>query len=300
MQGVAPVLPDVNGVEHRYVELPGLRMHVAQAGGGEPIVLLHGAFHWYEWHQMIPALAAHHRVICPDLRGSGWTDAPRHGYTRDQHVADVVALLDALEIERATLVSRDLHAITGYALCWDRPDRVVRHVAIGVPPLFVTLPAKVMPKFRHLWHQEVLAVPGLGPALVGRGRQRVARHMLAYPPGRHPWTAEEDEIFLATLRDPDRARALSAMCRHMVLPEIGRILRGNYRARRLVTPTLVAAGAADTLFTPELVRELLEDSDAYADHVDVASVHGAAHHQPAEQPERLVELILDFMGTSSS
>jgi hypothetical protein len=90
-------LPVLKGVEHHFVDLPGLRMHVAEAGSGRPLLLLHGfPQHWWEWRKVIPRLAEQFRVICPDLRGAGWTDAPRRGYTRDQLLADIVALLDTL------------------------------------------------------------------------------------------------------------------------------------------------------------------------------------------------------------
>ena len=70
-------LPVLKGVEHRFVDLPGLRMHVAEAGSGRPLLLLHGfPQHWWEWRKVIPELAQHYRVIVPDLRGAGWTDAP--------------------------------------------------------------------------------------------------------------------------------------------------------------------------------------------------------------------------------
>jgi pimeloyl-ACP methyl ester carboxylesterase len=52
-------------------------MHLAQAGHGEPIVMLHGwPQHWYLWRRVILLLVPQARVICPDLRGFGWTDAP--------------------------------------------------------------------------------------------------------------------------------------------------------------------------------------------------------------------------------
>src|SRR5690554_3979194 len=94
-------LPHVAGVRHRFVDLPGLRMHVAEAGSGEPVLLLHGfPQHWWEWREVIPGLAERYHVIAPDLRGSGWTDAPHAGYWRDQLRDDVLALLDELGLER--------------------------------------------------------------------------------------------------------------------------------------------------------------------------------------------------------
>ena len=67
----SPELPTLAGVEHRFFDLPGLRMHVAEAGSGEPLLLLHGfPQHWWAWRTVVPALAAHYRVICPDLPGS--------------------------------------------------------------------------------------------------------------------------------------------------------------------------------------------------------------------------------------
>ena len=73
--------PNVPGVQHSFVDAGGLRTHVAEAGEGEPLVMLHGwPQHWYVWRHVIPRLAETYRVICPDLRGLGWTEAPADGY----------------------------------------------------------------------------------------------------------------------------------------------------------------------------------------------------------------------------
>src|SRR6478735_5330910 len=110
-----PELPDLGGVEHRFVKLPGLTMHVAEAGTGEPLLLLHGfPQHWWGWYKVLPALARRYRVIAPDLRGAGWTDAPADGYNSEQLVADVVALLDALELDRVKLMAHDWGALVGF------------------------------------------------------------------------------------------------------------------------------------------------------------------------------------------
>lgn len=69
----------------------------------------------------------------PDLRGAGWTDAPSHGYTEEQLVADVVALLDALELDRVCLAGLDIGGILGFRICLAHPERVSRFVGLREP-----------------------------------------------------------------------------------------------------------------------------------------------------------------------
>src|SRR4051812_3665843 len=74
-------MPHVAGVEHSFHEVDGVRLQVAQAGDGPPLVLLHGwPQHWWSWRHLIGPLAERYRVICPDIRGMGWSDATRTGY----------------------------------------------------------------------------------------------------------------------------------------------------------------------------------------------------------------------------
>lgn len=102
-----PGMPSVPGVEHRWITVDGVRLHVALSGPADavPIVLLHGfAQHWFVWRHVIADLATDHRVICLDLRGSGWSDAPSAGYDDATRSADIRGLLDALGIARARVV----------------------------------------------------------------------------------------------------------------------------------------------------------------------------------------------------
>jgi pimeloyl-ACP methyl ester carboxylesterase len=71
-------LPEVPGVRHSWHQAGDVRLHVAEAGEGPPLVLLHGwPQHWYEWRALIGPLAERYRVLAPDLRGFGWSDSPR-------------------------------------------------------------------------------------------------------------------------------------------------------------------------------------------------------------------------------
>jgi hypothetical protein len=85
-------------------------------------------------------------------------------------------------------------------------------------------------------------VPLLGPPLIGKGHQRMARTLPGFTSGRNAFSAEDVEIFAAQLREPARARAGSALYRHFTQPEAVRVLTGSYGSNRLSTPTRVLAG----------------------------------------------------------
>ena len=87
-----------------------------------PLVLLHGwPQHWYLWRNVIPAVADRYRVLAPDLRGFGWSDAPAGGYRKERMASDVLGLLDALGVERAQLVGHDWGGWIGFLLGAPRP-----------------------------------------------------------------------------------------------------------------------------------------------------------------------------------
>jgi pimeloyl-ACP methyl ester carboxylesterase len=128
--------PHVDGVTHRQVRTRGIDFHVAEAGSGDDVVLcLHGwPQHWYEWRHLMPALADRHRVLALDLRGFGWSDAPRDGYEKEEMATDVLAVLDALGIERVKLVGHDWGAWIGFLLCLRAPQRFERYLALNILP----------------------------------------------------------------------------------------------------------------------------------------------------------------------
>ncbi|GEL97081.1 alpha/beta fold hydrolase [Cellulomonas terrae] len=277
--------PALDGVTHRFVEVPGLRMHVAEAGSGPPVLLLHGfPQHWWEWRKVVPGLADGHRVLCPDLRGAGWTAAPAGGYTREQLLADVVALLDALDLDRVDLVTHDYGAILGFALCLEHPDCVGSHVTFGAGHPFVRFHPRMLGVLWRLWFQEVIATPGLGPWTLRSGR--LPRHLLVSPTVPDAWTEQDLELFVAPLRDPARARAGSALYRNVILGEVARISRGAYRDAHLTTPTVVLYGADDPAGLP---LELLGGHEDRADDLRQELVPGAGHFVADERPDAVVD-----------
>jgi pimeloyl-ACP methyl ester carboxylesterase len=123
------------GVRHRFVEARGIRFHIAEAGEGPLVVLLHGFPEcWYSWRHQLPALAeAGYHAVAPDMRGYNLTDKPRGGYNIESLVDDVAALIAALGEERAHVVGHDWGGIVAWQVAWRRPEVVRSLVTMNAP-----------------------------------------------------------------------------------------------------------------------------------------------------------------------
>jgi pimeloyl-ACP methyl ester carboxylesterase len=159
----------MTGVQHRFIETNGIQMHIAEKGAGPLVVLCHGfPESWYSWRHQIEALAAAgYRVIAPDMRGYGQTDAPEaiDQYSIFHLVGDMTGLLDALGAETAVIAGHDWGAPVAWHAALMRPDRFRGVIGLSVPyrPRLATRP--VMPRtdtavFYQLYFQE----PGVAEA----------------------------------------------------------------------------------------------------------------------------------------
>lgn len=126
------------------VEVDGTRIHYNDAGDGEPLIMLHGsgpgASGWSNFHRNVDALAQAHRVLCMDMPGWGRSDPREKGIDFLAWFADkVCGFMDALDIDRASLVGNSLGGMVAMKLALDRPERVDKLVLMGAPvgfPLF--------------------------------------------------------------------------------------------------------------------------------------------------------------------
>ncbi|HLM26300.1 MAG TPA: alpha/beta hydrolase [Thermoleophilaceae bacterium] len=282
-------MPELEGVRHHWVRLPtGLRVHVAEAGEGPPLLLLHGwPQHWWMWKGVIPALAESHRVICADLRGQGWTDAPPWGYEKESLAADAVALLDALEIERVGLMGHDWGGYTGLLLCLGHPERIERLLALNTGhPLSDPSARRALGLFR-LWYAALLGTPFAGDRLMTSGL--VGRFMRGQLVPR-VWSDEDARIYTDQFLEPARARAAREIYRTLLTRDTPSVLRGDYRGRRVRQPLLVLHGTED----PVLPVEAVADLPQHADDARVEPVEGITHFIVDEVPELVAERARTF------
>jgi pimeloyl-ACP methyl ester carboxylesterase len=282
-------MPEVAGVTHHKVRVGDVELHVAEAGEGEPVVLLHGwPQHWYVWRHVIPRLAERWRVICPDMRGLGWSDAPESGYEKEQLAADTLGLMDALSLDRVRLIAHDWGGFAGFLLCLNAPERIQGFLVMNTGHPWAEVGGKELLRIYRLWYQFVLSTPILGPAVtrplvnttyrVAVNNQRVTR--------------QEWDQFVEQFREPARKHATVAIYRSFLLRELPAIGRGRYRDRRLTVPTLFLLGEGDPVIQPEMIESALP----HADDMTLETVPGTGHFIADEMPELVAERALDFLG----
>ena len=277
-------MPEVAGVEHSHHDLAtGVRVHVAAAGPADapPVLCLHGwPQHWWSWRHVIGELAGEYRLLCPDMRGFGWSGAPADGDFTKQRVADdAVALLDALGLERVRLVGHDWGGWAAILAALHAPGRFSSLLAMSIGSPWVPTAVAVRNAYR-LVYQIPLALPVLGERLVRDGA--FVRKVLetARRDGRR-WTPEELETYLTVIREPQAAHASSKLYRDFLLRETPKAMAGGFRGRRLTIPATLLHGHRDPLG-----RELVQDFQGELEIVD-----GIGHFPAEEAPALVAERI---------
>lgn len=272
--------PDLPGVRHEYVDAAGVRTHLALAGPQDapPVLLVHGwPQSWWAWRHVIPALTERFRVIAPDLRGHGWSEAPAGGYDKEQLASDVLAVLDALQIERATWVGHDWGGWSGFLAALRAPQRIDRLLALCVPhPWAKARPAQVG---IFLGYQGPLSLPLVG----ARVARPMARAILAGGRGRE--NLEPADV--AHLADRIAPHATVAMYRTNLTREMLPVIRGRYAGARLEVPTTLMLGAKDPV-----TKGAAAGPVAGQPNLRVEVLEGVAHWVPEQRPQVVVDWLL--------
>jgi pimeloyl-ACP methyl ester carboxylesterase len=272
---VSADIPHVAGVEHEFVDAGGLRTHVALAGDGPPVLLLHGwPQHWYLWRDVIPLVAPHARVIAPDFRGFGWSDAPRDGYRKDHLKRDMLALLDELGVEEFSIAGHDWGGYVGFLLALEHPERVRSFLALNVLPPSPSRDRRAALDAWRFLYMLLFATPVLGRRI---GRTAATRGLR--DSGLDP---ADVDAFVSRL-----GRATEPLYRSF-LGELPGLVRGRYSAAGLRVPTRLVFGTRD----PVLTTRAAEDAAAQADSMELELVPDAGHFVVDQKPELVADRLL--------
>lgn len=291
---MAPLIP---GAERREVEIETadsgrLRLQVAELGEGPPVLMLHGwPQHAGAWRLVAPLLAERHRVICPDLRGFGSSDAPGRGYDPETFAADALALLDALGLERACLVGHDWGGASGFVACFMAPERIQAFLALSVPVPWIRPSLRLLAGAWRSWYVFAMASP-LGPVALQRRPDRIAANIVRDTV--HPCISEEEALgYAQSLARPDSARATQLLYRSY-MRAVADAFSGD-PAPRLTVPTRLLFGSQDSFLSTEVVK----GHEGHADDMSVELIEDSGHFLPEEKPELVAQRALELFSSSS-
>jgi pimeloyl-ACP methyl ester carboxylesterase len=269
----------------RRIEGDGVTLSVVDEGAGQPVVLLHGfPDSSYVWREQIPALvAAGKRVVAPDLRGFGESDRPQEveAYRMSHLVADVVAVLDALEIDRADVVGHDWGAGLAWVLAARVPERVHRLVVMSVGHPNAGRPPSVAQREKS-WYMLLFQFEDTAEALLAQSDWKLARE----------WLRGNGDVdrYLVDLARPGALTAALNWYRANVSPEREVGAPRAFPEVRAQTLGLWSSGD-DYLLEEQMVGS--------AEHVtggwSYTRIDGASHWLQLDAPERINELLAAFL-----
>jgi pimeloyl-ACP methyl ester carboxylesterase len=282
------------GMAQRWVDVGGLRLHYVEAGTGPLVVLLHGfPEFWYAWRHQLPALAdAGYRVVAPDLPGYNTSDKPPRvrDYRPSVLAQEVADLILALGVGSAAVAGHDWGGALAWLLAMQHPELVERLVVLNAPhPLRFLKGLRSPRQLRRSWYILAFQLPWLPERLLAVRDFRALRRALGRQPNRPgAFTAQDIDRYVAAAAQPG---ALCAAINYYRAAVRANLVAQVQTLRRVDIPTLVIWGDQDRY----LGRELAEPDRAWVPDVRVERIAEASHWVQADAPERVNQLMVDFL-----
>jgi pimeloyl-ACP methyl ester carboxylesterase len=296
-------MPALDGpalVEHRYVELgDGVTIHVAESGppDGPAVMLVHGfPQNWWEWHEMIGPLAADgYRVLCPDLRGAGWSSAPRSRYTKNEMADDLAAVLDQMGVATVKLVAHDWGGPVAFIMMLRHPEKVTGFFGLNTSAPWTRRDLGMILHIWRFWYQIPMSLPVVGPRLIADSKTRYLRMLASWVGGGFKASEEDVRMYAACMREPGHAEAGSRWYRTFQTTEMLRWVRGEFDDARVDVPVRWLHGMDDPVITPALLRGYGDRASDF----EVELVDGVGHWIVEQRPELVLDRIRAFLSAET-
>ena len=296
-----------DSIRHGYAQVGEVRLHYAECGSGERLViLLHGFPEcWYSWRHQLRALGGErYRVVAPDMRGYNLSDKPprTEDYRVERLVDDVVGLIGHFGAREAAIVGHDWGAFVAWAVAERYPSYVWKLAALQVPPRPVWAANMTLRQALKSWYMLYFQLPLLPEwgiragdfAQLERTFKRTAR------PG--TFTDTDIAVYKEALR---REGALTGGINYYRANFDGlsraflSLLRGGGRRspdftdeQRIRVPTLFVYGERDFAIVPETVRGVERCLDAPYREVRLAT---SGHWVQQESPSEINAALVSFL-----
>jgi len=280
-------------VEHRTVHAAGGAFHVVTAGTGPALLLLHGwPEYWRTWDAVMRRLEHRFTLVAPDLRGFGASDKPDGPWGAADHAADMVALLDAIGLDRVGVVGHDVGGAVMQPLARRVPERLAGLFFFDFVHPGIGARMGTPDRLGEIWYQSFHQLD-VAPAVVGASRQACQAYIGFIL--RH-WSHRKD-TFDTVLEDwIDNFMApgnLAGGFAYYKAVQAGRIAMMQGDAPRLppiAVRTCVRWAEHDPLFPYAWTDRL---GETFTD-LDLAMFEGVGHFPHREDPDRAAAEIARF------
>lgn len=283
-----------------YAKLTGVRLHYAEAGSGDNLVILLHGFpeFWYSWRKQLGALSKSFHVVAPDMRGYNLSDKPARveDYRIDQLVADIVGLIDHFGAKQAAIVGHDWGAGVAWVVAQKHPERVSKLAVLQVPPAAAWRANLTLKQFLRSWYMFFFQIPRLPEWLISRQNFRaIERTFEERVTRKNSFTKDDVERYKEAARQAGALTGAINYYRANVFDRFfpkkqpSEVRQGDGRIR---VPTLFIYGEQDFAIVPATVRGIEKYIDAYYREVRIPD---SGHWVQNEAPDEVNAALLEFL-----
>lgn len=301
----------MTSISHGYANVNGIRLHYAEAGSGDDLVILLHGFpeFWYSWRHQLIALGNSLHVVAPDMRGYNLSDKPPRveDYRIEVLVDDVVALIDYFGAGKAAIVGHDWGAGVAWAVAQRHPERVSKLAVLQVPPAAAWRANITFRQLLRSWYMLFFQLPRIPEWAIGRNKFAALDKTFKETVARKGSFTDEDiarykealgqpgaltgaiNYYRANVRQLISSRPGSGSTDHDGPPQSESLSRARGRIR---VPTLFIYGEQDFAILPATVRNVENYIDAAYREVRIAD---SGHWVQNETAEEVNAALLEFL-----
>ena len=294
------VLGTPHPISHGYADVNNVRLHYAEAGSGELVILLHGfPEFWYSWRHQLKALAPLFHVVAPDLRGYNLSDKPAMvaDYRLEVLAEDVIGLMSHFGAAKASLVGHDWGAGISWAVAQKYADRVSKLAVMQVPPAAAWRANMSVRQLMRSWYMFLFQLPRVPEWMISRdgfaALDKVFRERVSRP---NAFSDADIAAYREALQKPGALTAAINYYRANVVRLMRRSSSGEGakggKDNRIRVPTLFIFGEQDPAILPQTVKGIARFIDAPYRELRIAD---CSHWVQNEAPDEVNAALVEFL-----
>ncbi len=288
------------GFTLEFREANGQRIRLRRGGEGPPLLLLHGNPQTHAmWHKLAPVLAERFTVICPDIRGYGFSASPpatpdHAPYAKREMAKDLVALMQDLGFERFRVVSHDRGARVAHRLALDHPERVEKLCTMDIIPTLAHFERTDMAFAMGYYHWFFLAQPHDKPErmILRDVEDWFDLHTSREPKDRSFFHPEARADYLAALREPGTVVSICEDYRAAATIDLVHDRESRAKGEKIRCPLLALWGAKGKVGEWYDVLSIWRD---YAAGEVMGGPVDSGHYLAEEAPEEVLAWLKRFL-----